>query len=140
MNRSQLFIIHTNLILKLITSVLIQGMRQEFGSAGSVCSIEESSGPQNLRVQKVMSQRSTGLCTRCIRANAFPAQQQQQQHKYQQQIFTKIIAVSDERYSKNSNCLLICCLLLTLLPTLHFCLKNCHRTMLGIPDDQGYEV
>ena len=27
-----------------------------------------------------MSQRSTGLCTRCTRANAFPAQQQQ--HKY----------------------------------------------------------
>ena len=29
----------------------------------SSCSIEESSGPQNLRVQKVMFQRSTGLCT-----------------------------------------------------------------------------
>ena len=27
---------------------------------------------QNLRVQKVMSQRSTGSCTRCTRANAFP--------------------------------------------------------------------
>ena len=28
--------------------------------------------PQNQRVQKVMSQRSAGLCTRCTRANAFP--------------------------------------------------------------------
>ena len=28
--------------------------------------------PQNQRVQKVMSQRSAGSCTRCTRANAFP--------------------------------------------------------------------
>ena len=28
--------------------------------------------PQNLRVQKVMSQRSTSLCTHCNCANAFP--------------------------------------------------------------------
>ena len=34
--------------------------------------IEKSSGPQNLRVQKVMPQRSTGSCTRYTRANAFP--------------------------------------------------------------------
>ena len=27
----------------------------------------------NLRVQKVVSQRSAGACTRCTRANAFPA-------------------------------------------------------------------
>ena len=36
---------------------------------GAVCSIEESSGPQNLRVQKVMSQRSSDSCTR---DNALP--------------------------------------------------------------------
>ena len=29
-------------------------MRWEFGSAGAVCSIEESSGPQNLRVSIVL--------------------------------------------------------------------------------------
>ena len=29
-------------------------MRLEFGSAGAVCSIEESSGPQNLRVSIVL--------------------------------------------------------------------------------------
>ena len=50
-------------------------------SAGAVCSIKESPGPQNQQVQKVMSQRSAGLCTR---ANAFP--------KYLQQIF---IFISD---------------------------------------------
>ena len=44
-------------------------MHWEFGSAGAVCSIEDSSGPQNQRVQKVMSQGSTGSCTR---ANALP--------------------------------------------------------------------
>jgi hypothetical protein len=49
-----------------------QGMREKFGSAGAVCSIKESSGPQNQRVQKVMSQRSAGSCTLCTRANAFP--------------------------------------------------------------------
>jgi hypothetical protein len=58
-------------------------MHKEFESAGAVCSIEESSGPQNPwvplvtraqnpRVLKVMSQRSTSLCTCCTRANAFP--------------------------------------------------------------------
>ena len=38
-------------------------------SISLVCSIEESSGHQNPRMQKVVCQRSTGLCTR---ANAFP--------------------------------------------------------------------
>ena len=28
----------------------LQGMHQDFGSAGAVCSIKESSGPQNQRV------------------------------------------------------------------------------------------
>ena len=37
--------------------------------AGAVCFIKESSVPQNQRVQKVMSQRSAGSCTRCTRAN-----------------------------------------------------------------------
>jgi hypothetical protein len=50
-------------------------MRKEFESAGAVCSIEESFGPQTMQVQKVMSQRSTGLCTRCTRANEFPVQE-----------------------------------------------------------------
>ena len=44
-----------------------QGMCRDFGS------IEESPGPQNPRVQKVMFQESTGFCTRYTRANAlFP--------------------------------------------------------------------
>ena len=38
----------------------------------SVLYIQESSGPQNQWVQKVMSQRSAGSCTYCTRANAFP--------------------------------------------------------------------
>ena len=64
-------------ISSITKQLFIQAMGLEFGSAGAVCSIEESSGPQNmrfsivnLRVQKVMSQRSKGLCT-C--ANTFPA-------------------------------------------------------------------
>ena len=33
---------------------VIQGMRYEFGSAGAVCSIKESSGLQNQRVHIVL--------------------------------------------------------------------------------------
>ena len=54
---------------KQFTVTLIQGMHQEFASAGAVCFIKESSG----QVQQVMSQRSAGSCTRRTRANAFPA-------------------------------------------------------------------
>ena len=36
-----------------------------------ICGCQQYLDPQNLQVQKVMSQRSTGLCTRCTRANAF---------------------------------------------------------------------
>ena len=39
---------------------------------GAVCSMKESSLPQNQRVQKVISQRSAGECTCCTRANTFP--------------------------------------------------------------------
>ena len=57
------------------------GMRQEFESAGAVCCIKESSGPQNQRVHIVLKAlKSAGakgdvpkICTRCTRANAFPA-------------------------------------------------------------------
>ena len=38
----------------LAVHVARQGMRQEFGSAGAVCSIKESSGPQNQRVHIVL--------------------------------------------------------------------------------------
>ena len=40
------------------------------GSQNSGCTQYQK--PQNQRVQKVMSQRSAGLCTRCTRVNAFP--------------------------------------------------------------------
>ena len=60
----------------------IQGMRYEFGSVGAVCSIKESSGPQNQRVHIVLKAwKSVGAkgdvpkicgCTRCTRSNAFP--------------------------------------------------------------------
>ena len=39
---------------------LIQGMHWEFGSAGAVCSIEESCGPQNLRVSIVLKASKFG--------------------------------------------------------------------------------
>ena len=32
----------------------LQGMHQDFGSAGAVCSIKESSGPQNQQVHIVL--------------------------------------------------------------------------------------
>ena len=40
--------------LKIEIALRLQGMRQEFGSAGAVCSIKESSGPQNQRVHIVL--------------------------------------------------------------------------------------
>ena len=48
------------------------GNASEMWICGCRC-ILESSGSQNQRVQKVMSQRSAGSCTPCISANAFPA-------------------------------------------------------------------
>ena len=60
-------------------------MHWEFWSAGAVCSIEKSYGPQNLLVPIVVLRasksagakgdvlRSAGLCTHCTHANAFPA-------------------------------------------------------------------
>ena len=62
-----------------------QGMRQVFGSAGAGASWRalglKTAGAHSTRslkisggVQKVMSQRSAGSCTRYTRANAFPAQ------------------------------------------------------------------
>ena len=62
--------ISKNILASEVTHIT-QGMRYEFGSVGVVCSTEEMSGPQNLRVQKLMSKRSMGLCTRCTRANTF---------------------------------------------------------------------
>ena len=41
-------------VIKLFTISIYQGMHQEFGSAGAVCSIEEISGPQNPRVPTVL--------------------------------------------------------------------------------------
>ena len=37
-------------------------MCKEFGYAGAVCSIEESSGPQNLGVSLVYSTKSLKIC------------------------------------------------------------------------------
>ena len=61
----------------------IQGMHQEFGYAGAGASWrylglktggahKQYQKPQNQQVQRVMSQRSVGSCTRCTRADAFP--------------------------------------------------------------------
>ena len=44
----------TDMNLFLCETFKFQGMRQEFGSAGAVCSIKESSGPQNQRVHIVL--------------------------------------------------------------------------------------
>ena len=43
---------------------------------------------QNQRVQKVMSQRSAGLCTRCTRSNAFPALDCKKVGKYEVKMLT----------------------------------------------------
>ena len=52
----------------------MQGMRQEFGSVGAVCSIEESSGPQNLRVSIVLkASKSAGAKGDIPKTYAFPA-------------------------------------------------------------------
>ena len=59
------------LLVCLNLTIQEQDIIQEFGSVGGVCSIEESTGPQNLQVPKVMSQLSTIWCTRFTHANAF---------------------------------------------------------------------
>ena len=49
----------------LVASSIKQGMRYEFGSAGAVCSIKESSGTQNQRVHIVLkASKSVGARTR----------------------------------------------------------------------------
>ena len=47
---------------------LLQGMRLEFGSAGAVCSIEESSGPQNLWVSIVLKASNSA----CVKGDTSP--------------------------------------------------------------------
>ena len=47
-------LIYINFFSSTIFSVYVQGMRQEFGSAGAVCSKKDISGPQNQRVHIVL--------------------------------------------------------------------------------------
>ena len=62
----------------LVKTQVHQGMRQEFGPAGTVCSIEESSGPQNPLVDIVLKASKSdvpkiyGFVHRCTNANEFP--------------------------------------------------------------------
>ena len=59
-----------NLYLRGLQSVL-----QNRALALKNCGRQQYLEPQNLRVQKLMSQRSTGSCTCCTHANAFSAEE-----------------------------------------------------------------
>ena len=48
-------------LAKINQHLISKGMRYDFGSAGAICSIKESSGPQNQRVHIVLkASKSSG--------------------------------------------------------------------------------
>ena len=82
--------------MALVTTI---GMR--FLQVCVVCSIKESSRPQNQQVQKVMSERSAGSCTRCTRANALPTLNICEFHGL-------MCSLAAQRSSQQSKCFVVC--------------------------------